>query len=402
MSTSSVRIALAATAAACLATNAMAAAAPPAPRPDTIPLTVLVAFEPIDQTSNSLPRRLLAEASISKAIDGPATVVGNRTLRDGAIAIRSGEYDALWVPSNLAVSASKEAAYEIVGFDGHMTRMVLVGVAGVAKIEEAKRRTLYLPQEDSSASAVGIALLSDHGIRPTDFVSVFTSGSYEIATFSIGHKFTAATVLPESVAKAYLASNPSAGKILETSPPVPGQVLVVRKSLSPVLKKQLAMWAAAQASVPSLTPPTPEAFKYITGLGHYTPEEVAGVQKVTATEVAALTKSGVQLVDVRSAAEYQVKHIPSAQLVSYEERSPRFIGADFRNDGFDLAKLSGFKRVVMYCNGPECWKSFKAVQQAKASGQFEAVFWFRGGMPEWEKSGLPTAGLANNVASVKE
>ena len=43
--------------------------------------------------------------------------------------------------------------------------------------------------------------------------------------------------------------------------------------------------------------------------------------------------------------------------------------------------------MIFHCNGPECWKSYKASQVALASG-FRTVYWFRGGMPEWERNGL--------------
>ena len=383
---------------ACLATVTHAAT-PTIPAKSAAPaegqaLSVLVAFEPLDQESNSLKRRASSEASLAKALNAPVAVIGSRVLRDVAIGIRSGDFDALWVPSNLAVSAAKETFYEIVGFDGRMTPMAFVVGPDIGKFEDLKRRTLYLPQEDSSASAVATALLSDHGMRPKDFISVFTSGSYEVGSFAIAKKFSAATVMPEAIAKALLSANPQAGRILEVSPTVPGQTLVVRKTLSTVRKSQLADWAASQAAVPALTPAAPAAFKYITGLGHYTPEEVAGVSKVSANEVLTLTKAGAQVIDVRTAAEYQAKHIPQAQLVPYDERSPRFVDAEFGNDNFDLTKLAGVKKVVMYCNGPECWKSFKAVQRAQASKQFEAVYWFRGGIPEWERMGLPVTGGA--------
>ena len=172
---------------------------------------------------------------------------------------------------------------------------------------------------------------------------------------------------------------------------MPGQTLIARKTLGAATKQQLSEYFATQAAVKALAGATPASYKYVTGLSHYTPEDVAGVRKVTAKEVTELAKAGVQVVDVRTAAEYDAKHIPAAKLVTYEEYSARIIGADLANDGFDVTKLAGTKKVVLYCNGPECWKSFKAAKRANASRQFEAVYWFRGGMPEWEKAGLPVS-----------
>jgi rhodanese-related sulfurtransferase len=261
------------------------------------------------------------------------------------------------------------------------------------------KKSLYLPQEDSIASNVGTALLSDHGVRLIDFRAVFTAGDYKVAAFAIEQKITNATVAPEPIARAWLDAHKGGGAILDMSDPVPGQTLVVRKSLNPALKEQLAVWfATTQLSAANLTKPTPAAYKYVTGLSHYTPDDWPGLRKVTAAEVVELHKAGVAVIDVRTPAEYSAKHIESAQLVPYDEQSPRIAGGDFSRDGFDISKLSELKKIVVYCNGPECWKSFKAALRANASKSFEAIYWFRGGLPEWERSGLPISRAVAQVA----
>lgn len=65
-------------------------------------------------------------------------------------------------------------------------------------------------------------------------------------------------------------------------------------------------------------------------------------------------------------------------------------------------KLDRQKPVVFHCNGPECWKSYKAAKVALSKG-FKTVYWFRGGYPEWESRGLPidsTAAAASATAPV--
>lgn len=375
------------------AANAEATAAPTA-------LRVGVAFDPVNQAANGYARAIGLEATLTKAVGLPVRVVGSRSLREIAIGTRSAEYDALWVPANLAVGAIKDPRYEVVGFDGRMSKMALIVTPEIASFADLKGKTLYLPQEDSPASSVGTAMLSDNGIRLSDFRLVFTSGSYEVAEFALLKKLCAATIMPEAAAKAWLAAHPGAGKILQVSAPVPGQTLIARKILGAATKQQLSEYFAAQASVRALAVATPASYKYITGLSQYTPDDVAGVRKVSAKEVTELAKEGVQVVDVRSAAEFDAKHIPAARHLSYEEYSARIVGADLANDGFDVSKLAGVKKVVLYCNGPECWKSFKAAVRANASKQFDAVYWFRGGMPEWERAGLPvTAAKGAAVAS---
>ena len=354
-------------------------------------IRVVTAFEPVTAASNGYLKAQSLEAGLSKALGQAVKVSSQHSLRNVAIDTRSGNYDALWVPSNLAVSAIKDQRYEMIGFDGQMTRFALVATAGIADFNALKGGNLYLPQEDSSAGAVATGLLSDHGIRLTDFKSIFTSGNYQVAQMAVEQRITSVTSLPEPVVQAWLKLHPGGGRVLEVSAPVPGQTLVVLKTLSATTKQRLSEWFASQANVSALTAVTPAAFKYVTGLSHYTPEEVAGVQKVTASEVANLVKAGAQIVDVRTASEFTAKHIPAATLLPYAEHSPRYVGADISLDGFDVSKLQSSKSLILYCNGPECWKSYKAALRAIASKQLAHVYWFRGGLPEWERNGLEIA-----------
>lgn len=354
-------------------------------------IRVVTAFEPVTAASNGYLKAQSLEAGLSKALGQAVKVSSQHSLRNVAIDTRSGNYDALWVPSNLAVSAIKDQRYEMIGFDGQMTRFALVATAGIADFNALKGGNLYLPQEDSSAGAVATGLLSDHGIRLTDFKSIFTSGNYQVAQMAVEQRITSVTSLPEPVVQAWLKLHPGGGRVLEVSAPVPGQTLVVLKTLSATTKQRLSEWFASQANVSALTAVTPAAFKYVTGLSHYTPEEVAGLQKVTASEVANLVKAGAQIVDVRTASEFAAKHIPAATLLPYAEHSPRYVGADISLDGFDVSKLQSSKSLILYCNGPECWKSYKAALRAIASKQFAQVYWFRGGLPEWERNGLAIA-----------
>ena len=62
--------------------------------------------------------------------------------------------------------------------------------------------------------------------------------------------------------------------------------------------------------------------------------------------------------------------------------------------GQALDKLPGLdkaKPVIFACNGAECWKSYKAAKVATTKG-FKSVYWLRGGLPEWDETGLPTEG----------
>jgi len=59
-------------------------------------------------------------------------------------------------------------------------------------------------------------------------------------------------------------------------------------------------------------------------------------------------------------------------------------------DPASLAKHVASKStpVLFYCNGSKCGRSVKAAKIALADG-YSKVYWFRGGMQEWEAKGLP-------------
>ncbi len=126
-------------------------------------------------------------------------------------------------------------------------------------------------------------------------------------------------------------------------------------------------------------------------LASETPPSLSGATVVTADKVKALVDAGAVVVDTRVAAEYAEAHVKGARSVPYKEKSAKSAGFNAADDHFDLAKLPSDKAapVVFYCNGPECWKSYKASVAAVKAG-YAKVQWFRTGMPEWKAKGYPT------------
>jgi rhodanese-related sulfurtransferase len=122
-----------------------------------------------------------------------------------------------------------------------------------------------------------------------------------------------------------------------------------------------------------------------------TPETLAGAKPVAAEDVVKAVAGGAVLIDTRVASEYAEAHIKGAVNVPYREKSAKTLSYDASQDQFDLAKLPADKAaaVVMYCNGPECWKSLKASAVA-IKGGYTNILWYRLGIPEWKSKGLPT------------
>ena len=109
------------------------------------------------------------------------------------------------------------------------------------------------------------------------------------------------------------------------------------------------------------------------------PESVKGTETIGLDLAKALHDRGTVFIDVRSARQYNKRHIPGAINL-------------FLNDGFSEANLlrSVNKDIpfVIYCNGISCSLSYKAAQKAVAWG-FTQVKYFRAGIKAWRLSGNP-------------
>lgn len=118
-----------------------------------------------------------------------------------------------------------------------------------------------------------------------------------------------------------------------------------------------------------------------------TPEKLEGIKIATASEVSNLMKSGAKLYDVRVANEFAEGHIKGAISLPYKEKSKKEVAFDASLDSFDDSKLPD-SNMIFQCNGIDCWKSYKASIWANKKMK-KQVYWFRGGLPEWQKASLP-------------
>lgn len=120
------------------------------------------------------------------------------------------------------------------------------------------------------------------------------------------------------------------------------------------------------------------------------PATLAGGSVVNAEQAKAAVDKGAPVFDVRTANEFAEGHIKGAKLVAYKEKSAKEASFDASKDEFDLSKLPADKSapLVLYCNGLDCWKSYKASVVAIKAG-YKKVLWLRGGFPEWKSKGYP-------------
>jgi rhodanese-related sulfurtransferase len=121
-----------------------------------------------------------------------------------------------------------------------------------------------------------------------------------------------------------------------------------------------------------------------------TPTSEKGIVVVDSQKAKSLIDGGVMMVDARVANEYAEAHIKGAMSIPYKEKSAKVREFDSSQDSFDLTKLPASKTapVIFYCNGAECWKSYKASVLSVRAG-YKQVYWLRLGIPDWKSKGLP-------------
>lgn len=96
------------------------------------------------------------------------------------------------------------------------------------------------------------------------------------------------------------------------------------------------------------------------------------------------------IVDTRKKVEFSEERIPGAISIVYDEKSEKKASYDKTKDKFDMSQLTDKnKSLLVYCNGPECWRSYKACKSLVESG-YKNVNWFRTGIPAWKAAGYPT------------
>ena len=273
--------------------------------------------------------------------------------------------------------------------------MVRPDIAAVAQLKDTR---LYLPQQDSLRSYVAKGLLDQVGLSLKSFKKVEFQKTSGAGLIAIEFGMADATVAELREAEDWLKLNPGKAKVLQTSQPIPGGLgMAVHNSLPEAEQARLARWiTAAPSPIPGLAAfesanaASRNKYGYVASLGIFTPEAIDGARRVAAEEVRTLATQGAVVVDTRSPREYGQERLPGAVSAPYVEKSLKERSYDVKLDDLSaVAKLDRARPTVFLCNGPECWKSYKASREAVAMG-FKQVYWFRGGMPEWRAKGYAT------------
>jgi rhodanese-related sulfurtransferase len=361
--------------------------------PTSASARVLVAMDPADEGAGLLPI-MVSSRELSQLLNAPAVILPTLDLRDAMRASRTQENDILVAPTHVTASALAHG-YELVAVSGGEERYVLVAEREIANVMALKDRTVYFPLEDSLRTYVGRSLIISGGL-PLRAVHVDYAESSVAGLMSLGGQRVQATVAEEAEWKKWDEAHPGKTSVIATSRSLPaGFGVTVKSSASPALKKAALQWVTStQFIIPGVrrfrVAADPAAYEYVASLGIFTPSELEGVKRITAPQAQELANRGALLVDVRTEREFNSRHAKSAVLLPYTEKSFKEPQFDAAVDSFaGIEKLDKNRPVVFMCNGPECWKSYKASYAARSVG-FREVYWLRGGVPEWVKSDLPT------------
>jgi rhodanese-related sulfurtransferase len=354
---------------------------------------VLVAMDPADEGAGLLPI-MVSSRELSGMLGGPSVVLPSLDLRDALRASRTQENDVIVAPAHITASAIAHG-YELVATSGGGERYVLVAGPNITNVAALKDRTIHFPLEDSLRSYMGRSLLTSGGL-PLRAAKVQYATSSVAGLMSIGGQRVDATVAEEDEWKKWEKEHPGKTRVIAASREVPaGFAVTVRSNASPQLRKAVVQWVT---TTPNIVPGVRRfrasddagPYEYVASLGIFTPDELPGVKRIGAKQALEIAAKGALLVDVRTEREFNARRARGAVLLPYGEKSFKEPQFDAKLDSFPgLAKLDKSRPVVFMCNGPECWKSYKASHAAREAG-FREVYWLRGGVPEWVRQNLPT------------
>ena len=356
-------------------------------------LKVMVGVDPSDREAIVISL-LDLQASLSKATGETVKAYRSQDLGDVMRSTRTGEYDVYVAPAHVAASAISHG-YVLIGSTDRDEIYQLVSRPGPKAPGELKDGKMYLTQQDSVGAYVARGMLNESGQSLKIFNQVMYRRTSGAGLFAIDTGLVDATVAKRADVEIWIKENNSKCVVLMSSRAVPGGMsVVVKKGLPDATKTRLENWflgpTGTMSGIGKVSYHSDLAnYKYVAALGNWTPSQLPGATIVTAVEVVSLQQKGVALIDVRIAKEYQEKHIRGAISIPYSEKSLKDVAFEPALDEWaGPEKLDKNQPVIFQCNGPECWKSYKAAKVALAKG-FRTVYWFRGGYPEWETAGLP-------------
>ncbi|MCW5635689.1 MAG: PhnD/SsuA/transferrin family substrate-binding protein [Rubrivivax sp.] len=370
------------------------------------PLTVLV--NPGDQGEQSraasylVLRAALADALREAKVGDANWLISTDATADLATT-RSQMHDVFVAPAHVVSSALRHGYVPLVGNPrGAQAVLVAMKDKGITSLAAAGGKRLGLPLQDSVVTyLVRGELNAANTSLKSHFRSVTNMRYQDALLVCLQVRECDVVGVEKAVYERWVAAGEPVVAVMQ-SRPAPGLSVAMRQSLAasgaartlqPVLLRTLSgSPQVAKSGMDQLAAVEKSDYEYVSTLGYFTPRHLPGAKVVDAAAVAELMRAGAVYVDTRTEAEFKAGHVPQARLVPYVEKSAKDTDYDARLDTFDLGKLPPDKAapIIFACNGPECWKSYKASHAAVKAG-YQQVHWFRGGFPEWRSAARQVA-----------
>jgi rhodanese-related sulfurtransferase/ABC-type phosphate/phosphonate transport system substrate-binding protein len=370
------------------------------PAAGTAPLRVLV--NPGDSSEQSRVAlysawKAVLEQALRKQSAGGLQVVLSSDATADLGATRARTHDLFIAPAHVVGSAVRYGYQPVLGLD-RPVQAVLVAPkdSPIGNLAQARGKRLGLPLQDSVVTYLvrGEVNAANTTIK-RHFASVYDTRYQDALLPCLQVRRCDVVAVEKAVFDRWVAAGEPVRAIME-SKPVPGLSIAIKEGTKPaagtlqeLLAESPALASLLRGENATTVAHKPEDFKYVATLGYFTPRALPGAQVVDAPAVAQLLKGGATYVDTRTDAEFKAGHVPGAILVPYVEKSAKDADFDAAQDKFEVARLGADRdaSLVFACNGPECWKSYKASHAAIKAG-YRKVHWFRGGFPEWRSSGM--------------
>jgi len=113
----------------------------------------------------------------------------------------------------------------------------------------------------------------------------------------------------------------------------------------------------------------------------HAPENIPGVNQVSAEEVVdlILSNADIIIIDSRKKTEYLKGHIEGAINI---------LNTELAREDLQAIAPDRSRAVLFYCNGARCLRSSDSIDKALGWG-YSNIYWFRGGWEEWTEKRLP-------------
>ena len=307
-------------------------------------------------------------------------------------ATRSNLYEVMVAPAPTIGSAVRYGYEPVLGAtDNARAVLVVAADSPITNWEQGKGRNLGLPGQDSVVTyLLRGEVQAGNTTLARQYKSLYQTRYQDALLTCLEVRRCDVVAVEQSVAQQWIDAGKQVRVIWE-SREVPGLSVALRKDskLSVDALRAALVAELGRSGLGSYTAMlTRNDFEYVSTLGYFTPRTLQGAILVEdPAQVEALLASGARYIDTRNEQEFGAGHVPGAILVPYVEKSAKDPGYDASKDQFDIKRLGPDKdqALVFGCNGPECWKSFKASHAAVKAG-YSKVYWFRNGFPGWRSS----------------